>query len=371
MEPQRHTVLIVDDNPTNLAVLMEYLESAGFHVLVAKNGESALKRARYAQPDIILLDVMMPDLNGFETCHHLKADETTADIPVIFITALADTADKVRGFEAGGVDYITKPFQQEEVLARVRTHLTIRDLQKQLLAQIAHRDELIAELDAFAHTVAHDLKNPLGNVIGFTYLLEDDDRIGDEERRNIVQSIHSSAQKAVNIIEELLLLASVRKQEVPLEQLDMAAITDEALRQLEHMIIQHQAEIVIPDRPEDWDAAVGYAPWVEEIWINYISNAIKYGGSPPRVGLGSAPPQKGYVRFWVRDNGRGLTPEEQAQLFVPFTRLNNLRIEGHGLGLSIVRRIVEKLGGQAGVESQVGKGSIFYFTLPAADGVEK
>ena len=117
---------------------------------------------------------------------------------------------------------------------------------------------------------------------------------------------------------------------------------------------------------DSWPRALGHAAWVEEVWANYLSNAIKYGGQPPRVMLGAEPQQDGMVRYWVRDNGPGLAPEDQARLFTPFTRLDQVRVKGHGLGLSIVRRIVEKLGGQVGVESQLGQGSTFFFILPAA-----
>jgi signal transduction histidine kinase len=129
------------------------------------------------------------------------------------------------------------------------------------------------------------------------------------------------------------------------------------------MIRDWQAVVKLP--PE-WPPVSGYAPWVEEVWVNYLSNALKYGGRPPRIELGAQPQPDGMVRFWIHDNGSGLTPADQARLFAPFTRLNRARGIGHGLGLSIVRRIVEKLGGQVGVESQPGQGSTFFFTLPAA-----
>jgi signal transduction histidine kinase len=170
-----------------------------------------------------------------------------------------------------------------------------------------------------------------------------------------------------NIIEELLLLASVRKMEdVKIEPLDMAAVVVEALDRLADMIAGHQAEITTP---EVWPAAIGYGPWVEEIWVNYVSNGLKYGGQPPQVEMGgkllNGP--AGQVRFWVRDNGAGLPPDDQARLFTPFTQIHQARAEGHGLGLSIVQRIVEKLGGQVGVESKDGQGSVFFFTLPSAE----
>ena len=136
----------------------------------------------------------------------------------------------------------------------------------------------------------------------------------------------------------------------------------EVQRRLGHVIEGSQAQII---EPESWPAALGHGPWIEEVWLNYISNAIKYSGREPRLELGGAVEPGGAARFWVRDNGPGLSEEDQGRLFAPFTRLHQVRAEGHGLGLSIVRRIVDKLGGQVGVESQVGKGSVFYFTLPS------
>jgi signal transduction histidine kinase len=129
------------------------------------------------------------------------------------------------------------------------------------------------------------------------------------------------------------------------------------------MLDEYQAKVFTP---ADWPVAWGYGPWVEEVWVNYLSNALKYGGKPPHIEMGADPLPNGFVRFWLCDNGPGLTPEQQTQLFIPFTRLSQVRTKGHGLGLSIVQRIVEKLGGQVGVESHLGQGSTFFFTLPAA-----
>jgi signal transduction histidine kinase len=221
-----------------------------------------------------------------------------------------------------------------------------------------------AELDAFAHTVAHDLKNPLTALIGFSGLLEGRfTKMSEEKLRHNLQIIGQNGRKMRNIIDELLLLASVRKvEEVETGPLDMVRITDEARGRLADPIAEQQAEIIAPD---SWPVALGYGPWVEEVWVNYLSNALKYGGQPPRVELGATEQEDGAVRFWVYDNGPGLALEEQAQLFTPFTRLHQARAKGHGLGLSIVQRIVEKLGGQVGVESTPGQGSTFFFTLPA------
>lgn len=234
----------------------------------------------------------------------------------------------------------------------------------------AHTHELElrnAELDAFAHTVAHDLKNPLSAMAGWSSLLGA--RIAtmsEQEAREGLQRIEQNSLKMTNIVNELLLLSSVRKlEEVQTEPLDMAAIAGEATERCRALIEERQATLQLP---EAWPSAVGYAPWIEEVWANYISNAAKYGGQPsqsvpPQIKLGGEASGE-QVRFWVQDNGPGLTAEEQSRLFAPFERLGQTRIQGHGLGLSIVRRIVEKMGGQVGVESSIGRGSTFFFTLP-------
>ena len=220
------------------------------------------------------------------------------------------------------------------------------------------------ELDAFDHTVAHDLKNPLSLVLGFSEALENDHTgLSREELRRHLHAIARNAGTMGRIIDELLLLAGVRKTQATVSPLDMPCIVDEARLRISELIEECQAEIVLPEASA-WPVALGHAEWIVEVWANYLSNSIKYGGQPPRVTLGAEVQPDGMVRFWVRDNGHGLSPEEQARLFTPFTRLDQVRAKGHGLGLSIVRRIVVKLGGQVGVESQIGQGSSFFFTLP-------
>lgn len=365
------TILIVDDNPVNLELLLKSFDQIGFKVLVAKDGSSALKRLRYANPDLILLDVMMPGMDGIEICRQLKADKTTQDIPIIFMSALDDLTSKIKGFEAGAVDYITKPFQQEEVLARITTHLTLRLLQRHLQAQNAEltrlNNELAErnqELDAFAHTVAHDLKNPVGMIVNFAELIAREARLPEQSEIQL-GLIARAGRKMNNIVNELLLMAGMRRTEVEQYPLNMARIIGEVQQRLSYMIEEQGAELILPT---DWPVAIGHAPWVEEVWVNYLSNGLKYGGQPPRLHLGAAADPDGMVRFWIRDNGPGLTAEQQSRLFTEFTRLAQIKTEGHGLGLSIARRIVEKLGGQVGVESEgiPGQGCTFFFTLPQA-----
>jgi signal transduction histidine kinase len=233
-----------------------------------------------------------------------------------------------------------------------------------VLRDVTERARLIQELDAYAQTVAHDLKTPLTGIIGYVEMIDhfDKDQLSDE-MRDYVNRIGESGRKMQSIIDELLLMASLRgMNDVKVETLDMSDIVTAAQRRHGHTLLTKHVEIV---QPEHWPPSQGYAPWVEEVWSNYLSNAIKYGGEPPHIELGAAAQPDGMVRYWVHDNGQGLTAEQQTRLFQQFVRLDQTRANGHGLGLSIVRRIVEKQGGKVGVESIVGTGSTFYFTLPA------
>jgi signal transduction histidine kinase len=251
-------------------------------------------------------------------------------------------------------------------LANARRYQAMEQAEESLRQQTRELQLRNEELDAFAHTVAHDLENPLGVMVGFAEFLEETHaNTPAEQLEEYLRTIAQSGRKMTNIISELLLLASVRKADVKMRPLDMASITMEARGRLADMIQESGAIVVWP---ETWPVAWGHAPWVEEVWVNYLSNAIQYGGRPPHVMLGAEEQPDGTVRFWVRDNGPGLTPEEQARLFAPFTQLERVHVKGHGLGLSIVRRIVTKLGGQVGVTSEgvPGQGSIFYFALPAS-----
>lgn len=360
----KNNILIIDDSPENLELLCDFLRGSGFAVDVAENGEAALAQLTQTKPDLILLDVVMPGLDGFETCQRLKENDETKDIPVIFMTALVNTSDKVRGFELGAVDHIAKPLQPDEVLARITTHLTIKNLQKSLQEQITERDKLIGQLDAFAHTVAHDLKNPLGVITGYMTFLNDNwSALPAEQVQELLQTISQTGYKMSNIIEELLLLASIRQSEIKLQPLNMGLIVSESLLRLNYMLEEYNANVVVA---EDWPVALGHAQWIEEVWVNYISNGLKYGGQPPHLELGATATGNGMVRFWIRDNGPGVSPAAQEKLFTRFTRLEETRAKGHGLGLSIVQHIIERLDGDVGIVSKAGQGSEFFFTLPAA-----
>ena len=358
------SILVVDDKPANLRLLSQLLSERGYHVRPVLSGTQALAAARAMPPDLILLDIRMPDMDGYEISRRLQEEPRTRAVPILFISALHDTEDKVKAFAAGGVDYITKPFHFDEVLARVQTQLTLQQLRRNLEQEIAERDSLIADLQAYAHTVAHDLRSPLAGALGFAHLLNDADfPLEDRERGEYVRLMVESLEKANSIIGELLLLAEVRKSELSAEPLDMPLIVAQSLYRINGLVAETGALI---SHPAAWPLAFGYPAWVEEVWVNYITNAIKYGGRPPIIELGADGGDGGEVCFWVKDNGPGLTVDQQALLFVPLTRLEMTRATGYGLGLSIVQRIVQKLNGHVGIESRgiAGEGSKFYFALP-------
>jgi PAS domain S-box-containing protein len=242
-----------------------------------------------------------------------------------------------------------------------KTYAIARDIsdKKQSELELRARNE---ELDAFAYSVAHDVKNPIASMMGFASLMRSYyDRMDKETLLQYTQEILEGGYQVREIVDSLLLLARVRQSNMPkIEPVNMMCVIEEVTDRMKLQIMQRSAVIKMP---EIWPTALGYSPWIEQVWMNYISNAIKYGGTPPVIELGADSLDDGRVRFWVRDNGRGLTEEEQARLFKPFTRLGTVKVEGHGLGLSIVSRIVDKLGGEVSVESAVGDGSRFMFTL--------
>ncbi len=371
MEKSSANILIVDDTPNNLRLLTEMLSAQGYKVRAVLNGVRALRAIQSTLPDLILLDVMMPEMDGYEVCEMLKDNPQTRDIPIIFISALGETEDKLKAFKIGGVDYISKPFQVAEVLARVKTHLALKTLHEELQVQVEDMAQLNAQLetrnqdlDAFAHTVAHDLRNPINLLIGYADLLCAAPALEGQPEHEYALAIAKTSAKLASIVESLLLLAGPQRNDPPqTEPLNMHAIIAEAWRRVSAVYQGPPAQF---KGPAYLPTAKGYAPWVEQVWVNLLENALKYGGEPPRLEVGAELDADGFIRFWVHDNGSGLTPEQQKRLFTPFERLDPERGGGYGLGLSIVRRIIEKLGGVVGVQSAPGQGAAFYFTLPAA-----
>lgn len=345
-------VLIVEDDFMVSNMIEGKLGEIGYTVAgKAATGYHAIDLVKSLKPDVVLMDIEMPDLDGIAATQLIHENHPT---PVVMLTAY-DTPDLVRRASAAGAGAYLLKLPQARDIERAITVALAR------FADMIELRRLNAELDAFAHTVAHGLKNPLGLIVSYADLLKQELRLNDEQHR-LLNALARNAHRMETIIESLLLLAGVRQTEPSLTPLNMSRIVAEAEQRLTDVIERSQAQILIP---EQWPEALGYAPWIEEVWTNYISNGLKYGGTPPKLQLGATVRSDGKVRFWIRDNGPGLMADERAQVFAPFTRFNQTRAPGSGLGLSIVKRIVEKLGGQVGVESEglPGRGCIFYFTL--------
>lgn len=227
--------------------------------------------------------------------------------------------------------------------------------------ELATRNE---ELDAFSHTVAHDLKSPLATINSYADLLiNENNELSEAEQQDLLSIMAQNGQKMSNIIDALLLLGNVRNEELNRENLYMGDIFQNSLESLKSEIFKRDAELEYPD---EWPQVLGYGPWLDIVWTNYINNAIKYGGDPPKVSVTYDAIDDDKYKFWIKDNGEGIPESKQNQLFKPFRRLQDKNTSGHGLGLSIVKRIIEKQRGEVGVKSSEGEGSNFWFTIPAA-----
>lgn len=401
-------ILVVDDEP-KIQPLIEQLfakqiRREGYEFLFAANGREALNQVmQHPDIEIILSDIKMPLMDGLALLMEIQRLKQNFNpmLTIVMVSAYDDMENIRRAMNGGAFDFITKPINPVDLRATIaktvdhvqllreaiekkkKAEKSLQQLNAELEKRVEARTaELVAanealqtinaELDAFAHTVAHDLKAPLANVIGYTEVLERDaPDMSAETLIQFGQGAHRAAVKASKIIDELLLLAGVRKQTVELAPIPMGSIIEQVKERLAPMITKTEAKLILP---ESWPVAIGYAPWVEEVWANYLSNGLKYGmhQNSLKLELGATHQQDGFIEFWIQDYGFGIAPKDQQNLFTEFTRVTQFRFQGQGLGLSIVRRIVERLGGQVGVESEgiPGQGCKFYFTLPSIEGYE-
>ncbi len=374
--PARRTILIIDDNPNNLGVIAEYLETFGCRVLVARDGESGITRANYAHPDLILLDVMMPGLDGFETCRRLKQNAETRDIPVIFMTALTSVEDKVRGFEVGAVDYVTKPIQHEEVLARITTHLRISELTEQLQHTNQELTRINADKDKLFSIVAHDLRGLFLPLLGNAELLGTiADEVTSDEIREISAGIHHSGRLALDLLEHLLEWARVRMGHLQHQpaSLNLQAVANETIALLQHQASDKaiRLENQIPDQLRVFADHYMLATALR----NLITNALKFTPANGQVVVsadygdgapGNAEPAA--ILVSVSDTGIGMSEEQCAQIFEPLGHHQSrpgLRAErGSGLGLVICKEVIARNGGEIRVASSPGQGTTFTFSVP-------
>lgn len=368
---QKGNILIVDDLPDNLRLLSETLSERGYEVQCAINGKLALMAVQNAPPDLILLDIKMPGLDGYEVCAKLKSQANLSEIPVIFLSALDDVFDKVKAFNVGGVDYITKPFQVEEVLARVENQLTICRLQQQLHAQnlkLHKLNEDLArsnqELEQFAYIVSHDLQQPLQTITGFAELmLSLKSEIDLEaEADEYVLPILEEGIRMQELIKNLLEYSRVGTKRRELQPIDCNLILAETLKNIHHLIEESRAIVTHQTLPTVKADKIQLG----QLFQNLIGNGIKYcrPGIIPQVTISAEQKAQEWV-FEIQDNGIGIKSDYFERIFQIFQRLHTVQdYPGTGIGLAICKKIVGRHGGRIWVESEFGVGTTFYFTLP-------
>ncbi|HLP02411.1 MAG TPA: response regulator [Opitutaceae bacterium] len=409
------TILVVDDTPGSIGIVQATLEKAGYRVAVATSGGKAIQRAALVLPDIILLDVLMPGMDGFETCRRLKAQESTRDIPVIFLSAITETFDKVKGFGLGAVDYLIKPIAPEELLARVRTHATVGRLEAELRAanrtlgerveartaelraanrqltdeievrkraeeeirrlnaeleqrvrqRTAQLESANRELESFSYSVSHDLRAPLRSIDGFSQILEEDCRgkLDDEGKANLAR-IRMATQRMGELIDDMLQLSRNALKEMHFTSVDLSALARVVLGELQKTQPDRRVELVIaPDLVAAADAGL-----MQVVLENLLGNAWKFTGkqADPKIEFGKMI-RDGVTVFFVRDNGSGFEMAYAHKLFGAFQRLHSsAEFSGTGVGLASVKRIIQRHGGEVWAEGEVNRGATFYFSLPAA-----
>lgn len=356
------TVMVVDDVPANLKLLRTHLGESGYNVAVFSDGHSALQAALQEPPDIILLDINMPEYDGFQVCTQLKNDERLRDIPVLFISALDELENKVKAFEAGGVDFVTKPFQVHELRARVATHLELRRREAATSAAFEELKQLEQLRDSLVHMIVHDLRSPLAGVLSVFQLLEGERNpaLIDEYSAVGIQA----TQKIMNLVENILGVSKLESGQLQVhcarEALgELLASSTEGLRRFVESRV-----LTVQDTDSDVTVECD-AEIVARIVANLVWNAVAFTDPHDGAIEVRARVERDTVRIEVEDNGEGVPEAFREQIFEKFSQAPGSR-RSTGLGLAFCRLAVEAHGGRIGVEARPQGGSVFWFTLPLA-----
>jgi signal transduction histidine kinase len=345
---QPPNILLVDDTPANVLLLVRMLTERGYKPRPVLSGKLALQAARAEPPDLILLDINMPEMNGYEVCEQLKADAALKEIPVIFISALSETIDKVRAFRAGGVDYVTKPFQFEEVYARVQTHLQLHRLEKL-------RDDL-------THMVVHDLRNPLSVIFGFLDIMDHESSRLSARTRAFLPLARFCAEDLLNMISSILDVSKMGAGEMKLqrEPCDLNALL-RAVVATTQPLGNRTVTVCVQEPAQTVTVDIGL---IRRVIQNLLSNALRYTPADGNVRV-AVSASASEVRIAVTDAGPGIAPEDHQRIFEKFGQVGDPSNRvGTGLGLTFCKLAVEAHGGRIGVESEEGKGSTFWLVLP-------
>jgi two-component system sensor histidine kinase/response regulator len=380
-------ILIVDDHLENLQILFSMLTDYGYEVRRVISGKQALNVVKSDPPDIILLDILMPDMDGYEVCQRLKAQELTAQIPIIFLTALDNEMDKLKAFDMGGIDYITKPFHIKEVVARIENQLTIQrqrlaiaqqneqlkehnlkleQLNAQLVKANSQLEQSNKDLEQFAYIASHDLRSPLQTILGFAQILSQNYQNAlDEKASHYLDRIISGAYRMNKLIKGLLEYSRIGTGSLKFVKVDCSWILDQVLESLQSELEQSQAVIEADPLPQ----VMGDEVQIEQLFQNLISNAIKYRHDQviPLIKITVKQPLNDEYLIGIHDNGIGIEVEDYPRIFQVFQRLENCdQYPGTGIGLAVCQKIVDNHGGKIWVESEQNQGTSFYFTLPSS-----
>ena len=381
-------ILIVDDTPVNLDAISTVLNDAGYEISVATSGERALQTLQRQSPDLILLDVRMPGIDGFETCERIKANPKTCHIPIIFMTSLIDINNKIKGFNCGAVDYISKPFQEQEILARVRTHIQLRlltqNLEQQVAAQTASlriANEALENANiskrSFLSTMSKEIRKPIDNMLRLTeWLQEQKSGILNVQQVDDLAKIESNGNQLLSLINNTLKLANIESGQLKLDR-DKIAIEDlcrSCLVAIQSLADRKNIKLTLNIEPNLPLTSID-EPQMGQIIINLLNNAVKFtsiGSVTLSVTKAMLTDRENIscIRIAIADTGIGISPENIKQLFQPFVQIPNVlgdRPEGNGLGLILAKQIVELHGGRISVYSIENVGSCFTIELPTCD----
>jgi two-component system sensor histidine kinase/response regulator len=364
----KNLILIVDDQPKNLQLAATVLNPY-YKLLIAGNGTLAIKIAKDKKPDLILLDIMMLDMSGYDVCIELKKTDETRDIPIIFLTAKTEEQDIVKGFEIGGVDYITKPFKAKEMLARIKTHIDLRQANKTIEKQNRELVVSNSEKDKFFSIIAHDLRSPFTGFLSLTQMLaEEFEDFSKEEMVKTINSLKDSATILYKLLENLLNWSLIKRglMEFNFERINLYLAVNSNLELLEQRAMQKGIALV--NNTDINTFIYSDKNIIHTILRNLLSNAVKFTSAGGSVSV-SSKDLTNVIEITVSDTGVGMSDKDVDKLFKIDEKVSHKGTEGEpstGLGLLLCKELVEKNNGEIFAKSELGKGSQFIFTVPKA-----
>jgi two-component system sensor histidine kinase/response regulator len=364
---EKPLILIVDDNPANIQLLSNIVSIHQYDAAIATNGYKALEIAQSYSPDLILLDISMPGIDGYEVCSRLKADENTSNIPVIFITCFTGQDEIIRGFQAGAVDYITKPFHTPELTARIKTHLQLKFYREKIEEDKISLEKLNKQLTEFLAIAIHDLKVPLGNISMIAKMIRDFKDMPREEIEELSGDIITSSDRMLRIIVDLLNINAVEegKIKVDLEETSIGDLMNEVFFSFKEKADEKNITLNWQPLENQINATTDRKAFLH-IMDNLVSNAIKFTPLGKSVSL-SVKDQGEEIAVAISDEGPGFTDDDKAKMYQRFQRLSaqpTADENSSGLGLSIVKLYVELIKAEIELESEAGNGATFKIILP-------